>query len=389
MQYRKFGNTGFDVSALGMGCMRLPTEDGGMGRDVRDDEAVKLMRAAIDSGVNYLDTAYSYHGGRSECVVGRALKGGYRAKVKLATKCPVWLMKDGGDFDRILDEQLKRLGVDYIDFYLLHALNGALWDGPTKRLGLPQKAEQARASGKIGHLGFSFHGEQSAFFRIVDEYDGWAFCMIQMNYMDEENQAGLKGLRHAAAKGLGVAVMEPLLGGRLACPAPAVRRVFRESGPARSPARWALDYMWDMPEVSVVLSGMSGMEQLTENLAWAGEARPGMFTEGDRAVIRAAREAFAKTGGAPCTGCGYCMPCPAGVNISRNMALYNELGQYETPRLTRRAYAEMKMMGQGRQMAENCEKCGECEAKCPQNIPIAQWMTRIHAALGQPAGGEA
>ena len=236
MQYRPFGKTGESVSVLGFGAMRFETENG----IIKEKEAVSLLRAAIDGGVNYVDTAYFYLEGQSEALVGRALRDGYREKVHLATKSPVFALESAEDFDRILNEQLERLETRTIDFYLLHSLSLKTYEEKVLGYGLLDKMEKARADGKIRHIGFSFHDSHEAFLKILNGYDGWDFCQLQLNYIDVENQAGLRGLEEAAAKGLGVIVMEPLLGGKLANPAPGVRAVLPSS---RTPVEWALDFL--------------------------------------------------------------------------------------------------------------------------------------------------
>ncbi|MGW8323349.1 MAG: aldo/keto reductase, partial [Thermodesulfobacteriota bacterium] len=254
MKYRPFGALDWQVSVLGFGAMRLPI----IGNDetrIDEPEAVRMIRHAIDHGVNYVDTAYPYHGGNSERVVGRALGDGYRERVKLADKLPPWFVTKAQDFDRILDEQLDRLQTDHIDFYLLHGMNREFW--PRFRdLGAIQWAEDAIKDGRIRHLGFSFHDEYEVFREIVDDYDQWAFCQIQYNYMDVEYQAGIKGLDYAAGKGLPVVVMEPIRGGQLAKePPPPVAKLLAASPKRRSPADWALQWVWSQPGVTVVLSG--------------------------------------------------------------------------------------------------------------------------------------
>jgi len=266
MQYRSFGRLDWKASALGFGCMRLPTSDGErLSPNILEDEAIRMIRRAIDSGVNYLDTAYPYHGGQSEVVVGKALQDGYREKVRLATKLPVWMVESAADFDRLLNEQLAKLQTSYIDFYLLHALSHSRWQDIVLKHDLLTRAEAALADGRIRHLGFSFHDEYEAFEEIVNGSDLWSFCQIQYNYMDTENQAGVRGLKLAADKGLAVVVMEPLMGGRLADPPKDILEVMDRFPARRTPVEWALEWLWVQPEVSVVLSGMSTMTQVEEN----------------------------------------------------------------------------------------------------------------------------
>lgn len=381
MQYRKFGRLDWPVSALGFGCMRLPTTDGNaLSANIDAPEAIRMIRRAIESGVNYVDTAYAYHKGESERVVGRALRDGYRERVRLATKSPVWLLKTRDDFDRYLAEQLTKLQTEQLDFYLLHSLSRTSWRETVLRLGILEAAQAARADGRIKHLGFSFHDDRAAFQEIVDGFDGWDFCQIQYNYVDVEHQAGTAGLRHAAAKGLAVVVMEPLLGGRLANPPQAVREVFGRAAVRRSPADWALQWLWDQPEVSVVLSGMSEARQVQENLASAGASGVGSLRPEEHRLIAEARERYAGRVAIPCTGCSYCMPCPNEVDIPTNFRTFNEGFMYDDVTGARGEYA--RFIADPRKAAA-CVGCAACEAKCPQAIPISKWMPRVHAVLGQ------
>ena len=289
MQFRNFGKLDWKVSALGFGCMRFPTTDGErLSPNIIEDEAVRMIHHAIDNGVNYLDTAYPYHGGQSEIVVGKALQGGYREKVKLATKLPVWMVESPADFDRFLDEQLQKLQTDHIDFYLLHALSKGRWQDIVLKHNLLDKAAEALADGRIRHLGFSFHDDYAGFEEIVNGSELWSFCQIQYNYMDTENQAGTRGLKLAASKGLAVVIMEPLLGGRLADPPKDIREAMERFPVQRTPAEWALQWLWDQPEVSVVLSGMSTMAQVErESEVCRGFAAFRAFGEAEHAVDRA------------------------------------------------------------------------------------------------------
>ncbi len=377
MKYRKLGKLG-EVSALGFGCMRLPTRDGVgmMSGNIDEDEAIRMIRRAIDEGVNYVDSAYSYHLGRSEVVLGKALKDGYRDKVMLATKSPTWMLKSADDYDRYLEEQLGRLGQDRIDFYLFHGLDRPRWK-KVREMGALKRAEKALADGRIGHICFSFHDDTKAFKEIAGGYDNWSLCLIQHNYMDVENQAGTEGLRYAASKGLAVAVMEPLLGGNLAAPPPDVRRMFDDYPIQRTPVDWALQWLWDQPEVSVVLSGMSSMRQVEENLRSADSSAVGSLTRQDHDFIALVRERFRGRAVLPCTKCGYCTPCPNDVDIPGLIELYNAGIMYEDWKAPRFAYLR-QYGGKG---AEACLNCGECREKCPQDIDVGEWMPKIHEVL--------
>jgi predicted aldo/keto reductase-like oxidoreductase len=378
MQYRKFGKLDWKVSALGFGCMRLPTI-GGESANIDEPEATKMVHYAIDHGVNYVDTAYPYHGGNSERFVGRALKGGYREKVKLATKMPCWKVETAEDFDALLNEQLEKLQDEHIDFYLLHALNKERWP-QVRDLGVREWAEGAIADGRIGHIGFSFHDDYDAFQSIIDDYDGWTFCQIQHNYIDIENQAGTKGLKYAASKGLAVVIMEPILGGRLVGPPEPIQAMWDSAAIKRSAADWALQWLWNQPEVSVVLSGMSAMQHVEENVASAEVSGVGTLTEQDLALVAQVREKYKELCPIPCTKCGYCMPCPNGVDIPRNFATYNEGVMYDKPDHAREGYNNW-MPEEKR--ASQCIQCRECEEKCPQSIVISEWMPVVHAVLGE------
>jgi predicted aldo/keto reductase-like oxidoreductase len=380
MQYRKFGKLNIQVSALGFGCMRLPTvgEDAAV---IDEPEATRMLRHAIDQGVNYLDTAYGYHGGNSERVLGRALQDGYRHKVHLATKMPVWLAKKAEDFDRLLDEQLQKLQTDHIDFYLLHALNAHVW--PTVRdLKVTAWAERAIAQGKIRHFGFSFHDKFEVFKGILNDYDGWSVCQLQYNYVDENIQAGRQGVQYAAAKGLGVVVMEPVRGGRLAAPPRPVVEILQRAKTHRTPADWALQWVWNQPEVSLALSGMSTMQQVLENLASANTSEPGSLSKEELAIVAEAREKLRTLFPIPCTDCRYCMPCPNGVWIPFNLDLYNRAIVYEQLESARKSYNEPRRPGEDVRAAA-CIECRKCEDLCPQKIPIADWMKKIHEVLGE------
>ena len=369
MQYRRFGRTGKNVSALGFGAMRLPTR--GSESDIAEDDAIEMMRYAIDHGVNYIDTAYVYHGGRSEVVVGKALEGGYREKVSVATKSPVFLAEKNEDFDRFLDEQLTRLQTDHIEFYLLHCLQERVW-AKMQELGVLSWAERAQADGRIGEFGFSFHDSYDVFRKIVDDYD-WSFCQIQYNLVNEEIQAGTAGLKYAAEKGLAVVVMEPLFGGTLANPPLPVREIWQES--EHRPADLALRWVWDHPEVSLVLSGMSTLEQVKQNVESAGRSGTDCLGEQERGLLERVRAKYEELSPIPCTKCGYCMPCPNGVNIPQNFELFNSaaLFQGNSQVLCRNLYLSLSES----ERAQACLQCGTCEERCPQQLEIGRLLQDV------------
>lgn len=381
MQYRDFGKLDWKTSALGFGCMRLPTtDDNPFGGNIEEGMATKMIRLAIDKGVNYIDTAYPYHEGKSEGLLGKVLKDGYREKVRLATKSPVWLVKEADDFDKYLNEQLERLQTDYIDFYLLHGLGKEKWEDTVIKLGLLDRAESAIKDGRIRYLGFSFHDDIGAFRTIMDGYDKWTFCQIQYNYMDTENQAGTEGLRYAASKGLAVIIMEPLLGGKLARPPKQITDILNESESTRTPADLALQWIWDQPEASLLLSGMSTMDQVDENLRSAEASGPNRLSEDERNLIERIQKKYREKMLVQCTKCGYCMPCSSGVEIPSNFELYNEGYMHEAVESSRFSYQRFLKEG-GR--ASACTQCGECMDKCPQKIPIKDLMPKVHAVLGE------
>lgn len=379
MQYRVFGTIGWKVSALGFGAMRLPVSGGDpAGPDINEDEAIRMIRHAVENGTNYVDTAYPYHGGKSEVVVGKALRDGYRERVKIATKFPVWAMQQESDFERILQEQLDRLQTDHIDFYLLHALNRRTWKNCVLKYDLLGKCEQAIRDGKIKHLGFSFHDDFDAFVEILNGYDKWEFCQLQYNYMDTENQAGMKGLKMAAEKGLAVVAMEPLLGGRLANPPASVIEAVKEHKIDRSPANWALQWIWDQPEVSVVLSGMSNMAQLEENMQAADESGVGSLDSEGRALVSKMRDKYLEKSAVPCTKCSYCMPCPSGVNIPGLFSLFNDAYLYDNISNARTMF---QWFIHEDERPNACVACRACEEHCPQQIKISEWMPKVQVLL--------
>jgi len=362
--------------------MRLPILEDDSGK-INEPEAMAMIRYAIDQGVNYVDTAYPYHQHQSEPFIGKVLKDGYREKVRLATKMPCWEIKEEADFDRFLEEQLERLDVDKIDFYLLHALNARTWEN-VKNLGVLDWAEKRMSEGLFTYLGFSFHDDYPVFDDILNSYDNWTFTQIQYNYMDVNFQAGRKGLQQAANRGMAVVVMEPLRGGRIAKnpPPQIVAEQWATSDRGWAPAAWALHWVWDQPEVSTALSGMTTMLQVKENLATASESGVGKLTDADHAVIEQVRQAYEALAPIPCTQCEYCLPCPEGVAIPRIFELWNDAAAYDAWGHARWAYNN-QIKPEAR--ADNCIECGECEAICPQNIEIIDWLAKAHQKLAEPA----
>ena len=382
MQYRDFGQLDFRPSALGFGAMRLPVlmdEDGKPDfKRIDYPLATEMLHRAIDGGVNYVDTAWMYHEDNCEAWLGEALKGGYRERVKLATKMPVWNVEKPSDFDRILGIQMERLQADHIDYYLLHSLDEAHWKCVVEQDQLAA-AERALADGRIGHLGFSFHGTYEDFETILAATDLWEFVQIQYNYMDEEYQAGRKGLELAAGKGLGVIVMEPVRGGALARNVPpGVQAVWDEAPARRSPAEWALQWVWNHPEVSFLLSGMNTMEQVEQNLEYAHGSRPGLLTADELALVARVRDLYRELSPIPCTTCRYCMPCPQGVAIPDVFELYNDAHMFDNLQRQQMAY---RIFFSDDERADRCTVCGECVEKCPQGIAIPEWLEKAQSFL--------
>lgn len=373
MIYRKFGKTGLEVSALGFGCMRLPLA-GADGRfhegdgEIDEQKASEILHWAIENGVNYVDTAYSYHDGNSERFLGRALKDGYREKVYLATKLPSWLVRTREDMDKYLNESLKRLQTEYVDFYLVHAVNILFWSKLIEN-GLFEFLDSAIADGRIRYAGFSFHDDLRLFKEVVDAYS-WSFCQIQYNYLDQKYQAGRAGLKYAAERGLGAVIMEPMRGGRLASNLPSdVSEVWNQAEVKRKPAEWALRFLWDQPEISVVLSGMNELEQVQENVRTAGQALPNTLSMEERKLIEKVAALYHSRMKVNCTSCRYCMPCPSGVNIPGCFAMLNNAYMMDDVPTFRTNY---NIQIRHAHRASSCKECGRCEESCPQGIPIRE-----------------
>jgi len=375
MLYRKIPENGDELSILGFGCMRLPLKEG----KIDEERARQQVHYAIDHGVNYIDTAWPYHMGESEPFVGRALADGYREKVKLATKLPSWTVKSHEDMDRILNAQLERLRTDHIDYYLVHGLVGTLWD-KMERLYVLTFLDRAKADGRIVNAGFSFHGSVDDFKRIVDAYP-WVFCQIQYNFLDEKNQAGTEGLEYAASKGLGVIIMEPLRGGKLTHPIPpAVQEIWDEAEVKRTPAEWSLRWIWNHPEVTVVLSGMNEESHIEENLKIADEAYPDSLKEDELQLVKRVGQKYRELMKTGCTGCRYCTPCPSGVDIPGCFEIYDNFylsGNEKEAKLMYAAKPGGIIRGDVTGYASQCVQCGECIEKCPQHLDIPTLLEAV------------
>jgi predicted aldo/keto reductase-like oxidoreductase len=367
MLYRKVPKTGDQLSILGFGYMRLPTKKGG---GIDEERAIRQLRHAIDNGVNYVDTAPAYHLGKSEKVLARALADGYREKVRIATKLPPWSVHSRQDMNRILDSQLAILHTDHIDYYLLHSLSKGNWE-TMKTLGVLEFLTTAKNDGRIKNAGFSFHGDTAGLKEIVDAYN-WEFCQIQYNYLDENNQAGTEGLVYAAGKNLAVMIMEPIRGGNLAGPVPdKIQKIWDESPVRRSPAEWALRWVWNHPEVTVVLSGMNDETHIDENLRIADKALPNSISPAELAIIARVRDTYQQLMKVGCTGCAYCMPCPAGVDIPGCFSLYNAHHLFPNDRSAKFHYlGRHGGLLSGVSYAGLCKNCGKCEKICPQHLTI-------------------
>ncbi|WP_313529629.1 aldo/keto reductase [Anaerotignum sp.] len=372
MEKRKLDNLGVDTSLLGFGCMRFPVKPDGL---IDQAQSQQMIDYALANGVNYIDTAYFYHDGESESFLGEALKKHDRQSYFLATKLPVWILKDRQETRKVVEEQLKRLNTGYIDFYLLHTLDRKKWDVVLKN-DILSILEELREEGKIRYIGFSFHDEYSVFEEIL-QYRKWDFCQIQLNYMDTEEQAGIKGYHLAEDLGIPIIVMEPVRGGALANFSEEMNAKFKALNSQASIPSYALRFVGGLPNVKVVLSGMSSMEQVQDNIKTFSSFTP--LSEGENRVIQEIKETMQARVQNGCTGCGYCMPCPQGVNIPENFKVWNTYHMYQKFEAIRFGWA-----GIGRKAkANNCIQCGLCEEKCPQKIKISEDMPRVWADLNE------
>lgn len=378
MLYRKLGTTGEDVSILGFGCMRLPVINGDHSH-IDEEKAKNMLYYAIDNGVNYLDTAYPYHNGASETFLGKALNQEYREKVNIATKIPSWLINKTEDLDYYLHTQLERLQTETIDFYLVHSLNRNYWP-KLEKAGIFEFLDELKADGIIKYNGFSFHDDLEFFFEIVDAYD-WDICQIQYNFMDENYQAGRAGLKYAASHGIGTVIMEPLRGGFLANNVPSdIQSIWDMAEVPRKPAEWALRYLWNNPEINVVLSGMSTLDQMKENIKFAKDGYPNSLTLDEEYLIKEVKMAYREKISIDCTACGYCMPCPEGVNIPDCFMHFNYAEMFNDPKSAKMHYMTLL---KDEEKASSCDECGECEMICPQMINIKEKLKEVTKIFGR------
>lgn len=376
MKMRKMGKLGIEVSAFGVGCMRFPmtTVDG---VEVVDETvSTPAIRYAIDHGVNYMDTAYVYSNQKNEEALGHALRDGYREKVYVATKLPTWACNSREDMDKILAESMARLETDYIDFYLIHALNKDSWQKMLD-LGVLEFLDAAKADGRIRYACFSFHDDYDTFKSILDAYE-WDMCQIQFNFMDVENQAGVKGLKLAGERGIPVVIMEGLLGGKLAMAPDNVQALYDSYSEKRSPVEWAFRWLCNFPEVATVLSGVKDLDMTKDNLAIFDRCEVGQMSAEELALIDKVREAYLSRTRVGCTGCKYCMPCPNEVDIPGIFATWNDLSLYGQTLAGNRRYAKRLEEGHG---ADKCVGCGACEQVCPQKISIIETLKQAHEEM--------
>ncbi len=371
---------GDELSILGFGCMRFPAKGGG----IDEPRSIALIRSAIDGGVNYFDTAYFYYAGRSESLLGEALTGGYRSKVKIATKLPPYMVSKLEGAKKIFETQCTKLKTDYIDYYLLHILSDKATLDRMIQIGVMEWLEKLKQEGRIRNIGFSFHGEKTDFEELLRAYP-WDFCQIQYNYLDENNQATKSGLELAGSMGIPVIIMEPLRGGKLVNNLPAeVVKAFRDFDEERTPANWALRWIWNHPQVTVVLSGMSDEQQLEENLEIASMARANSLSPEELAVFDRVKKIILEKTRVPCTACAYCMPCPYGVNIPGCFSVYNDKYLLNLKRNRRKYMQTLGITSKHPAYASLCTECGKCERHCPQNIAIRKELKAVKKEMEGP-----
>ncbi len=375
MKFRKI-NENYEPSILAFGCMRMPVINGEYGQ-IDEEKAIEMIRYALDNGINYIDTAYPYHEGNSETVVGKALKDGYREKAILVTKNPVWKVEKYEDFEKYLDEQLEKLDVEYLDIYLLHALGAERWEKIIEFDGL-RFLDEMKAKGKIKEAAFSFHGDKKAFETIADAYD-WSLAMIQMNYKDIDDQSTVSAISYAESRGIPIAIMEPLKGGQLANLPESITSLWHddlEITPVERAFRWAANF----DNVKVILSGMSTLDQMKENIEIAGRLEADVIGDAEAQMYLEVKKQIESRTQIPCTDCKYCMPCPVGVNIPGNFMNYNKSFMYEDLDFAAHVYQNKY---KEEQRASACIECGKCEPQCPQGIKIMDKLKDVHNHLNQ------
>ncbi len=387
MQYRTMPNSDEKLSVLGYGCMRLPTLVGGAASNlINKEKALSQIRYAIDNGVNYLDTAYPYHLGASESFLGEyVLKDGYREKVKIATKLPCMMINNRESIETIFNKQLEKLQVDYIDYYLLHSMNGSSWEKMLS-FGIIEFMDRVKKEGKVKKMGFSFHGKKEDFIKIADGYN-FDFVQIQYNIVDIHFQAGIEGIEYAHKKGMGVIIMEPLRGGSLVSKMPkGVDKIYRNAPVKRTPADWALRFILNHPAVTLVLSGMNDDNHIKENIKICSDSFVNSLTEEEKDTIQSVRDKFNELQQVPCTGCAYCMPCPAGIDIPaafKNLNNYHMFSKREGL-LYHAAYLGIQTKDGKPHWTSTCTNCGLCERKCPQFIPVREKFKLVQRDLEKP-----
>ena len=383
MQYRKMPKSEDSLSVLGYGCMRFRKKSGksgGIFSSFDEELAKEQVMYAIENGVNYLDTAWPYHAGASESFLGEHILSdkAVRKKVYIATKLPCMMIYRKEKIEDIFEKQLQKLKVDYIDYYLMHSLDGPTWER-MKRLDIVAFLEKIKREKKVRHVGFSFHGSHDEFIKISDDY-GWDFVQVQFNILDENFQAGIKGINHAAKKNMGVIVMEPLRGGSLVGEIPKEVKELYDGAPVkRSPADWALSWILSNPDITLVLSGMNETEHIKENIEIADKSRPGMLSGAELEIINRVRDKYLELMQVGCTGCGYCMPCPAGINIPDAFKYLNSYHMFKNgkSRLDYALYAGAKTEDGKPHWTTSCIDCGKCEKACPQNIEVRKEFEKV------------
>ncbi|MGM0379874.1 MAG: aldo/keto reductase [Bacillota bacterium] len=374
MRYKKLDNTKNEISVLGFGCMRFPTIDGD-NEKIHVSKSEKMLDYAYENGVNYFDTAWPYHGKKSEKFIGDYIsKRDIRDEIYLATKLPSWLINSKEDMYKYFNKQLERLKTDYIDYYLIHSLNEKLWEN-LKDNGIFEFIDELKQKELIKHIGFSFHDEYEVFEKIIDDYDGWEFTQIQLNYLDENWQAGLKGLEYAKENDLDLIIMEPLKGGKIVGEIPRdIEKIFMDSKKKSKPVKWALDYLWNKPEVDILLSGMSNIDQVIENVEYADKSESNCFNKEDIKLIEKVKEEYKKRIAINCTQCKYCIPCPVEVNIPLAFKQYNNYKKFDNFEKFKNKYIDET---KPKVRASKCIECGQCLDKCPQNIDIPKELKKV------------